>query len=202
MTLVAYLIAASSLLGISFAVFRVIVKRAYLRRGCLGVAAGLLQVFVWAMFFLFPYLYNPPDWAWFLAHAHPVGPSTLATALVLLTVGLVVIVIAMAQLGLPRVSGARSTTLQENGLYRTTRNPQIVAGVPLVVGSALLWPSWYAGGWVAIYCAMAHMMVLAEEAHLGNRHGPLYARYRERVPRYLGIRGPRNLKKKDRRKTG
>jgi len=202
MTLASYLIAALSLLIISFVVFQVIVKHAYLRRRSLGVAAGLLQVAVWAMFFSFPYLYNPPNWAWFLAHAHPVGPGTLATALVLLTVGLVVLVIAMAQLGLPRAVGARSTTLRESGLYRVTRNPQIVTGFPLVVGFALLWPSWCAVGWVTIYCAMAHMMVLAEEAHLRDWHGPLYAQYCERVPRYMGIRGLRNLKEKNRRKTG
>lgn len=187
MTLRAYVVAALSLLVVSLLVFQVVVKRAYLRRGRLGVSVGVLQALVWAPFFTFPYLYNPPDWAWFWAHAHPIGSGTLAIAVALILLGLVFLVVALVQLGLPHAVGARATDLRESGMYRLTRNPQVVAGAPLITGLALLWPSWYALGWIAIYIAMAHMMVLAEEAHLRQRHGQAYDRYCARVPRYIGI---------------
>jgi protein-S-isoprenylcysteine O-methyltransferase Ste14 len=187
MTLSAYLVAALALLGLSYVVFQVIVKRTYLRCGRLGTGVGLLQAFMWGPFFVFPYLYNAPHWAWFWTHPHPVGSDVLAVAVGLITLGLMFVAIAMAQLGLPHSTGRRATTLHESGLYGLSRNPQIVAGVPLIVGLALLWPSWYALGWIAIYFAMAHMMVLAEEAHLRHRHGQAYETYCARVPRYVRI---------------
>lgn len=191
MTPTAYLVSALLVLVASFVVFQVTVKQVYLRRGRLGVSVGLLQALMWGPFFMFPYLYNPPNWAWFWSHPHPIGPSILTVALILLVLGLVLLAVAMTQLGLPHSVGGRADFLQESGLYRLTRNPQIVAGVPLIVGLALLWPSWYALGWVAMYFAMAHMMVLAEEAHLRHRHGEAYVRYCARVPRYVGI--PRRM---------
>ena len=75
----------------------------------------------------------------------------------------------------------------QTGLYRLSRNPQIVGGSLLVIGSAVQWPSWYALGWVILYGAITHMMVLTEEEHLSAVHGEAYARYCERVPRYLGF---------------
>jgi protein-S-isoprenylcysteine O-methyltransferase Ste14 len=34
---------------------------------------------------------------------------------------------------------------------------------------------------------MVHTMVLTEEEHLLDLHGEVYARYRARVPRYIGV---------------
>lgn len=187
----AYVVAALSLLAVSFLVFQIVVRRTYLRHGRLGVLVGVMQALVWFPFFTFPYLYNPQDWAWFWTHAHPIGPGTLVTAVALILIGLGGLGAAFAQVGFQQAVGARATALRHAGLYRLTRNPQLVAGAPLVVGLALLWPSWYALGWIAIYAAMSHMMVLTEEAHLEQRYGQAYVSYCARVPRYLG-RGRRS----------
>ena len=48
-------------LGVALLVLQVVVKRACLRRGRLGVAVGVLHALVWAPFLTFPYLYNPVD---------------------------------------------------------------------------------------------------------------------------------------------
>jgi protein-S-isoprenylcysteine O-methyltransferase Ste14 len=57
----------------------------------------------------------------------------------------------------------------------------------MVIGSAIQWPSWYALGWVLLYGAIAHMMVLTEEGHLLDVHGADYESYRKRVPRCFGL---------------
>lgn len=186
MRLAIYLVAAAALLGAAYLVLQVIVKRTYLRRGQLDAPAIALQLLIWLGFFLFPYFYNPGDWAWFWAHRHPIGRGMGAIAVILLLVGLAGLAVAVAQLGAVRFVGARAATLHASGLYRVTRNPQIVAGVPLIVGLALLRPTWFALGWVAIYCVMAHLMVLAEETHLRHRFGEAYHQYCAQVPRYLG----------------
>jgi protein-S-isoprenylcysteine O-methyltransferase Ste14 len=57
----------------------------------------------------------------------------------------------------------------------------------VVIGVVVLWPSWYALGWVVLYGIVVHLMVLTEEEHLRAVHGEEYERYCSRVPRYLGI---------------
>ena len=64
-----------------------------------------------------------------------VGSGVLASAVALILFGLVFLVVALAQLGLADAVGARATTLRESGMYRLTRNPQVVAGAPLIVGT-------------------------------------------------------------------
>ncbi len=55
------------------------------------------------------------------------------------------------------------------------------------MGFALLWPSWYAVGWVILYAVIAYTMVLTEEEYLRRAFGAEYERYCRRVPRYLGF---------------
>lgn len=55
----------------------------------------------------------------------------------------------------------------------------------MVLGIALRWPSWYALGWMLLFVAMIHMMVITEEEHLRDVFGEEYVRYCKKVPRYL-----------------
>jgi len=56
----------------------------------------------------------------------------------------------------------------------------------MVIGVAVLWPSWYALGWVLL-AAVFHIMVLTEEENLRNVYGEEYTQYCKRVPRYIGF---------------
>jgi protein-S-isoprenylcysteine O-methyltransferase Ste14 len=76
--------------------------------------------------------------------------------------------------------GLEVDALIQTGPYRVNRNPQIVGGSLLVIGSAVLWPSWYALGWV-LYGVVAHLMVLTEEEHLHKAYGEEYVGYCEQV---------------------
>jgi protein-S-isoprenylcysteine O-methyltransferase Ste14 len=58
----------------------------------------------------------------------------------------------------------------------------------IVIGYALLWPTWHSLGWVLLYALIAHVMVITEEEHLRGVHGEAYLRYCQRVPRYFGSR--------------
>jgi protein-S-isoprenylcysteine O-methyltransferase Ste14 len=74
------------------------------------------------------------------------------------------------------------------GCYRISRNPQVLGCFLFGIGFAVLWPSWYALGWVMLYVVIAHMMVHSEEEHLCNTYGEEYVNYSERVPRCIGFR--------------
>jgi len=183
MVLALYLLSAFLLLLAAWVAFRLFGRRDYRRQGRLMPFSLLLETLVFFLWGGFPYLYGPSDWP-----AVHLGPILKAIGWTSLGVGLAVMFAAMAGLGLRRTLGQGPNPLKQTGLYHLTRNPQIVGCGLYGIGFALLWPSWYALGWAALYAVIAHMMVLTEEEHLREVHGEAYARYCERVPRYLAFR--------------
>ena len=67
MRVVAYFASSFLLIVIAFAVFRVVVRRDYRRKGRLTLASSILQVLVWGLYMSFPYIYNPPGWVRFFS---------------------------------------------------------------------------------------------------------------------------------------
>jgi protein-S-isoprenylcysteine O-methyltransferase Ste14 len=183
--LTVYLISAFLLLLGAFIVFRIIVRRDYLKRGRLSLLSTTLESLIWGPFFSFPYIYNPPSWPPFWLPDRDTYPLIRYIGMALIVAGLALVLIAMASLGFRPSFGQEVNVLKQTGLYSLTRNPQIVGGLPLILGIVLRWPSWYALGWGVIFAAMAHMMVLTEEEHLRDVFGEAYRRYCERVPRYI-----------------
>jgi len=182
MTLTVYLISAFLLLVAAFVFFRFFGRRDYRRKGRLTLFSLLVETLIFFLWGGFPYIYGPSDWP-----AVQVGPILEAMGWISLAGGLGIMFTAMAGLGLRRALGQESKVLKQTGFYRVSRNPQIVGCALYGIGFALLWPSWYALGWVILFAAMAHMMVLTEEEHLRHVHGEEYVRYCARVPRYLGF---------------
>jgi hypothetical protein len=70
---------------------------------------------------------------------------------------------------------------------RLARLSAVAFGLAMI-GNAILWPSWYNMGAVALYAAIIQIMVLTEEEHLLDSYGEEYRRYCRRIPRYLGLR--------------
>jgi protein-S-isoprenylcysteine O-methyltransferase Ste14 len=178
---VPYLVTALSLLAASLVVFRAFVRYDYLTRGRLTLFSTALE---WLIFFAWgwltwadwPRVFPPPD----------VSPVLTTVGYAAIVVGMAGLFAGIAHLGFLRSNGLAPDVLRQSGPYRLSRNPQVVACTVAVVGYALLWPSWHTVGWVALYAAMVHAMVLTEEEHLLDVFGDAYARYRARVPRYLG----------------
>jgi protein-S-isoprenylcysteine O-methyltransferase Ste14 len=185
--LVLCLVAGLLLLTAAWLIFGVLVPRDYRQRGRLAPLTGLLELIAWLLFVGFPFIYNPVDW-WLVCFATTPGnlwQKIAGSALVLGGMGLAVG--AMAGLGAATSFGQRAEALQEKGLYRWSRNPQLIGGFLAVAGVAALWPSLYAVGWAAMYGIMGHWMVLAEEEHLRNLQGEGYERYCRRVSPYFGF---------------
>jgi protein-S-isoprenylcysteine O-methyltransferase Ste14 len=163
-------------------VFRVFVRRDYHRRGRLGPWGSALEWLIFSLLCYFIYLDSMGLWP-------PPELSTLNGALgwTLVTLGLGATVVLIGWFGFRRACGLEVTELVRSGPYRVTRNPQALACGAAVIGYALLWPSWHSAGWVVLYSAVVHLMVLTEEEHLRSVHGDVYARYCERVPRYVAF---------------
>ncbi len=180
-----YFMAAVLLLGSALVVFRVVVRRDYQRKGRLTLLSSFLELLVWGLFFGFPSLYNPHGWAVFWSSEVPVPTPFRIAGITCITAGLVSAFGTMIWFGTRRAFGLAVNKLIQSGPYRLSRNPQVVAGSLLVIGTILLWPSWYALGWAGLYGGVAHMMVVTEEEHLREVFEEEYEIYCERVPRYL-----------------
>ncbi len=166
---------------ISFFVLRVVVRRDYCSRGQLGPRVATLQAIVFFLLGTFIWVTLPQRIA--------APPATLVLlAWVLIVVGFGIGLVAMSRLGMLRSLGRDATALMQSGLYRRTRNPQVLAFGAGLLGVVLLLGSWQAWGWVILYTGATHMMVLTEEEHLRRAHGESYRLYCARVPRYLGPR--------------
>ena len=110
----------------------------------------------------------------------------LPVALLLMAAGLALVLLSMPFLG-RRSFGMQTGVLHTSGIYRFSRNPQLVGSFLFIVGYALLWPAWSGLLWAAIWLPVAHLMVRAEEEHLARIFGPQYDEYRRRTPRYIGL---------------
>ncbi len=181
-----YLAAGVLLLSTAWLIFGVLAPQDYRLRGRLAPRTGLLELIAWLLFVAFPFIYNPRDWwlACFASTPSALWQKSAGSALVIGGMGLAVV--AMAGLGAATSFGQRAAGLHERGLYRWSRNPQLLGGFLAVIGVVVLWPSLYAMGWAAVYGIMGHWMVLAEEEHL-RQHDAGYERYCRRIPRYFGF---------------
>jgi protein-S-isoprenylcysteine O-methyltransferase Ste14 len=187
MQLFVYLISAFLLVVAAFVIFRIFVRRDYQQKGRLTWFSSFLELLIWGLYMSFPYIYNPPVWVRFWSDHVPVSTLLRMMGVVCIISGLVLAFITMFWFGLRRAFGLEVNELIQAGPYRVTRNPQIVGGFLLVVGSAVLWPSWYAIGWVILYLAISHLMITTEEEHLHQVYGEAYRQFCQQTPRYLGF---------------
>lgn len=184
-TVVRTYLAYLATLALGYLVFALLGRADYRWRGKLSPLSVVLQVAVFALHANLSYLFLPAIWP-----AMPqLGQRPLLNALglVFLGFGLAVALAAMAQLGLWRTVGQPRPGFQGSGLYRISRNPQIVGYGIALLGWGLLWPSLHMMGWLATYALMARWIVASEEEHLERKFGEAYHDYCRQVPRYLGF---------------
>lgn len=158
------------------------VRYDYQQHGQLSRLSVALELFIFFLHGVSSYLFLDSR----IAHID-ITPPSFWVAVVLLVIGLVGVITAMSRLTWTKSVGRDVTSLRTTGLYQYTRNPQILAYGLVVLGYALLWPSWSGILWVVIYGAIGHLMVLTEEEHLKEVYGVAYEDYCGSVPRYLGL---------------
>jgi protein-S-isoprenylcysteine O-methyltransferase Ste14 len=178
-----YLVFAILVLAVVFVVFRVAVPRGYAKSGKLTPLYTLLEYVAILSWVWFGYVNRPPDWP--TVH---VGPALQVVGWALFIGGWVFALAGMVGLGLRRTHGLQANALRQTGLYRLTRNPQVVAFLAAIVGYVMLWPTWRNAGVLVLVAVLCHTMIKAEEKHLRDVFGDEYVRYCARVPRYLGPR--------------
>ena len=169
-------------------VFRFSVRRDYMSKGRLSLLSSALELLVFILIMCYPFLYNSPGWDWFWSESAPVGSEAWYVCMVVIAAGFILAFGTMIWFGIRRAFGLQVSQLVQSGPYRFSRNPQVLGGYLLILGSSLLWQSWYNLAWIGLYAAAAHMMVVTEEEHLAKAYGEEFASYCQRTSRYLGYR--------------
>lgn len=113
-------------------------------------------------------------------------PSSLILGAVVLTVGCVGFTAAFFELGVDESVGLEGR-LQTGGLYRITRNPQVVFLIATMLGTALVANSVLVSLVSAGMTSWLVAMPFAEEPWLREQYGEEYSDYCDRVPRFVGI---------------
>ncbi len=187
---IVYFAAVFTVLIAGHRAFRVMARADYERMGHLSRTCSLLELIMWLGYIAIPWIFNPSCWPipWACPAWTPVGVAF--GALVLISLGALLGFGSMAWLGIGRSFGRPEAALYASGPYQWTRNPQLVGGSAMVIGIALLWPSFFAVGWVVLWGALGHWMVLTEEEHLRRTLGEPYDHYFARIPRYLRWKKP------------
>jgi protein-S-isoprenylcysteine O-methyltransferase Ste14 len=86
------------------------------------------------------------------------------------------------------------------GAYRVVRNPMYVANVAIVVGSGIVFQSWFLLVWAAVLFLAFHLFVITyEEPTLSRMFGEDYEIYRRGVARWIPRWPPRDPELGDRR---
>ena len=180
LNMVGQLLLLAALLAAAFFVFAR-VRAEYQSRGRLSRSMAILQTGYFCVYALCSYAFLDSR----LSHVHVAG-WTFPLAVIGMVTGFLTVIFSMPYLG-RRSFGMKVGGLHTSGLYRYSRNPQLVGSFLFIVGYAMLWPSWQGALWASLWLVIAHLMVQAEEMHLEKVFGDAYRVYCAQTPRYLGL---------------
>lgn len=79
----------------------------------------------------------------------------------------------------------RPDALVTTGVFAFSRNPIFVGAMMILLGQLLVFPNWVTALYFVGGAAIIHRQVVREEDFLGEHYGEAYARYCERVRRYV-----------------
>ena len=140
------------LLAAAFFVFAK-VKSDYQLRGKLSRPIAVLQTGYFCVYALCSYVFLDSR----LSHISAKG-FFIFLGVVFMVIGVLMVAFSMPFLG-RRSFGMEVGVLRTSGLYRFSRNPQLVGSFIFIVGYAMLWPSWMGALWASMWLIISHLMV-------------------------------------------
>lgn len=167
----------------AYLIFRVIVRKDYLKHGKLGLLSTTLEFIIFALHANLIYLHLPVPWP----QLPPLPDNRLSLYLGggIVILGLLATLGIMAYLGFGTTIGQQPDEIRQSGPYRWTRNPQLLTYGIILAGFGIMYPSFQVTSWILLYVSIGYMMVITEEEHLLNLFGDSYREYCKKVPRFI-----------------
>jgi protein-S-isoprenylcysteine O-methyltransferase Ste14 len=175
-----FILVALGLVLTALAVFAM-VGRDYRMKGHLSPTVSVLQVGYSCAYAVCSYVFLDSR----ISNIRTTG-AQFPLSILLMGTGLAAVLFSMSALG-RRSFGREAGKLNTAGLYRYSRNPQLVGGFLFILGYALLWPSWQGMLWASLWIPISALMVRGEEQHLGRVFGQEYHDYCAKTPRTIGL---------------
>ena len=183
--LLRYLVSASVLILFSFITFRVIVRNDYSKKGRLSFISYSLEFLIFALHANFMYLFLPVKWP----NIPPIPENTILRiiAIVFIIIGFLIVAVSMTGLGYGRTMGQDKKSLNTKGLYKYSRNPQLIGYGLILIAFVVLYLSWFSIGWFIIYLVISYFMIKTEEEFLINNYAEEYQQYCNDTPRLMKL---------------
>ena len=143
---------------IALVIFRIFARRDYLKNGSLSAFSTFLEFLIFGLHANQPYLYLETPWPQF--PPLPASSFQIFAGFLVISLGLLATLAIMAHLGFGITIGEQPQQLRCTGPYAWSRNPQLLTYAVVLLGFAILYPSWQAAAWVCLYGVIAHIMVL------------------------------------------
>ncbi len=178
-----YLLLQLILITCSYFYYNNFIKNVYLKNGKLTFLAGFSQ---FGVFFFHAFLLYFPNFLFTNWPAIEVGTISFLTGFIVCSLSLLILVLGFITLGpFLRTMGVNSSELTIKGIYKYSRNPQVLGYGLLMAGCGVLWPSWYIFVGLVSYGFIAHRMILTEELHMESLFADKYVSYCNKTPRYF-----------------
>ncbi|MEE4178784.1 MAG: methyltransferase [Bacteroides sp.] len=178
-----FLVSSAAFVLFAFWVFRVKFRKDYFRRGKLSFLTLMLGILVFAFHGNLLYLALPARWPWL----PEMNGSTFLQiiSLFFLGTGIIILLVAWSGIGTKISLGQDQGRLCTTGLYRYSRNPQLL-GYGLVLSYFVIgYFSIPVFLWFLTYCIAGLFMVQTEEAFLAMKYGDEYQAYCRAVRRII-----------------
>lgn len=178
-----YLLLQLILITCTYFYYNNYIKNVYLKNRKLTFLAGFSQ---YGVFFFHAFLLYLPYYLYTNWPAIEVGTLSFLTGFIVCFVALYILILGFITLGpFMRTMGVNSSDLSVKGVYKFSRNPQILGYGLLLAGFGVFWPSWYIFAGFISYAFIAHRMILTEEIHLESLFADKYVSYCNKTPRYF-----------------
>ena len=180
-----YLFFSGAFLLFSYIVFRVKFRKDYKNIQRLSPLSSILGVLVFLIHANSIYFILPTKWPYL-----PQMPDNLLiriTFYIVLGTGLMILFFSWFRLGTRTSMGADKSLLQTNGMYKFSRNPQLVGYGFVLVSLVIVYFSYLSLIWFFLYIISSSFMIKSEEEFLQEKYKEEYRTYCSRVPRIFKV---------------
>jgi len=183
LVLAKFIVSSIALLLYSYIVFRVMWKKDYSKKQRLSPLSTVLATLVFVLHGSLLYLVLPTKWPYFPQISQNQTIRILFT--ILLGIGIIILLISWFRLGTKISLGADKNKLQTNGLYKFSRNPQMLGYGFVLASFVIAYISYWSLIWFLLYLIVAYFMIKSEEEFLIQKYNEEYKDYCRQVPRII-----------------
>ncbi len=180
-----FIIISLGFLLFAYLVFRVIIRRDYKHHQKLSPTSYLLEIVVFAVHANLLYLTIPTKWPYF--PSLPENVELRIISAILFGIGIIILLFSWFDLGTKTSLGMDKDKLITDGIYKYSRNPQLVGYGLMLTSFAIILFSWSTIIWIVLYVVTAYFMIKSEEEFLKNKYEEEYTSYCEEVPRVIKV---------------